>query len=293
MTTRWTPGWLLGRTLRLAVPLYLSTLVLGLIPTSLAMVGLGLLAGDRPWRGDLLGPGWLNLVTELLMEAIYTRGAPGVSLLVVAGVIGLPVAMLAQLVAYSYLTGGILESLRPDADGRLSFWRACRLWFWPSLRLSMLGGALFVLLSGTLSVLVGLLGRWVGSEIVLMLQLAAQALVLGWLELARALLVVRSTRAVGRALAAAGGLALRPLPIMIWLLLALPSAGVLVAAMLPPSVTDPYSPLDVIVALAFGQGVAFLGAWTRVIRLAVALWLAQAAPARQPAPPVSVPSARL
>jgi len=277
-----TAGRLVGRTLRLAVPLYLSTLVLGLIPTSIAMLGLASLAGDRPWRGELLGPGWLNLATEIVMEAVYAKGAPGVSLVLAAAVIGVPVAMLAQLAVYSLLAGGILEALRPGADSRLTFWAGCRTWFWPSLRLSMLGGVLFLLLSATLSVLVGLLARWISQEVVLVLQLAIQAVILGWLELARALLVTRSTRSVGGMLLAAGRLALRPLPVMVWLLLGLPTAGVLLAAVLPPAVGDPYSVLDLLVALAFGQAVAFLGAWTRVIRLAAAMRLTQAAPVPAP-----------
>ena len=43
---------LLGKTLRLAVPLYLSTLLLGLIPTAVMMMGIGTMAGDRPWRAE-------------------------------------------------------------------------------------------------------------------------------------------------------------------------------------------------------------------------------------------------
>src|SRR4051812_3714708 len=154
---------LLGRTLRLAVPLYLSTLLLGLIPTAVAMIGLGALAGDRPWRGDLLGPGWMNLLVEMLMEAIYSKGGPGISSIVIASVLVFPLVMLAQVVVYSFLAGGILEALGPDPDRPRSFWTACRAWFWPSLGITLSGGAIFVVLSIVLGAALGWLGRYIGG----------------------------------------------------------------------------------------------------------------------------------
>src|SRR5690349_18145625 len=83
--TRMSVPALLSKTLRLAVPLYLSTLILGLVPTAVIMLGLGTLAGDRPWRGDLLGPDWLALASEIVMEALYGKGLPGLALVVVGG----------------------------------------------------------------------------------------------------------------------------------------------------------------------------------------------------------------
>jgi hypothetical protein len=105
--------------------------------------------------------------------------------------------------------------------------------------------------------------------------------ILGWLELGRALMVAESERSVGAALRRASRVALRPSVLLIWLLLALPASGLLFAAIIPPEVDDPYSALGLLQVLAFGQLVAFLGAWTKVVRLAVALRLA---PLARPAP---------
>src|SRR5205814_3066225 len=111
---------LLILTLRLALPIYLATVVVGLVPTAVAMLGLNALAGDRPWRADLLAPGWMNLAVELLMEAAYSRSMQGLAPVVAALLLLAPLAVLAQVVAYSFLAGGILESL-PGDDGRPPF----------------------------------------------------------------------------------------------------------------------------------------------------------------------------
>src|SRR5687767_14410220 len=102
----------LRMTTRLAVPLYLSTLVLGLPPTTVAMLGLVPLAGDRPWRGDLLSPGFMNVLAEVVMSAAYTRDSPPVVLLLAAALVVLPLVLLGQVIVYSFLAGGIVESLR-------------------------------------------------------------------------------------------------------------------------------------------------------------------------------------
>jgi hypothetical protein len=287
-----TLGGLLGKTLQLAVPLYLSTLLFGLIPAGVMMLGIGTMAGDRPWRADLLGPGWMNLVLDVMMEAFYRRAAPGLSLVIIGGLLLLPLAMLLQVVAYSFLAGGILESFRPTRDDRLSFWRACARWFWPFFRLSLLGGIIVALVSVTVGALAALAPGVVGPDISTILQVAAQAVMLGWLELSRGIMVVRSTRSVGEAIRHATRIAGRPVVLLAWLLLALPSVGLLLAAILPPAATNPYAPSDLIVALLYGQVVAFLGAWTRVIRLAVAAWFAQMAPTRRPTAALSAPTVR-
>jgi hypothetical protein len=283
---------LLGKTLRLAVPLYLSTLVLGLIPTAVMMLGVGTLAGDRPWRGDLLGPGWLDLVLEIVMEAYHGGGAPGLALVIIGGVLLLPLTMLVQFVVYGFLAGGVLEALNPLPGPPLSFgafWAACRRWFWPFFRLSMLGAVIYPILSVSVGAATALAGGVIGPDISTLLQLAVQAIVLGWLELTRAVMVVRGTRSVGEGLRQATRLAVRPLVPLAWLVLGLMSGGLLLVAILPPTVDDPYGVVDLLKALAFGQGVAFLGAWTRVIRLAVAARFAQMAPATRSAPVLSAP----
>jgi hypothetical protein len=278
-----TLGGLLGKTLRLAVPLYLSTLLLGLVPTAVMMIGIGTMAGDRTWRADLLGPGWMNLALDVVMEAFYRRAAPGLSLVIIGALLLLPLAMLLQFVAYSFLAGGILEGLSPAREERLSFWRACSRWFWPFFRLSLLGGIIVAMVSVAVGAAAALARGAIGPDISTILQLAAQAVALGWLELARAIMVSRSTRSLGVAIGQATRIAARPLVLLVWLLLALPTGALLLAAILPPTAGNPYALTDLIVALLYGQMVAFLGAWTRVIRLAVALRFAQAAPAARPA----------
>jgi hypothetical protein len=280
---------LLGKTLRLAVPLYLSTLLLGLIPTGVMMLGLGTLAGDRPWRGDLLGPGWLNLALEILMEAYYGRGMPGLALVLIGSVLVLPLVMLVQFVVYGFLAGGILEALKPLPEPGLSFWAACRRWFWPFFRLSMLGAVVYPILSVAVGAAAVFASAVIGPDINTLLQLAVQAVVIGWLELTRAVMVVRSTRSVGEGLRHATRLSVRPLVLVAWLVLGLMSGGLLLVSILPPAVDNPYSFTDLVKVALFGQGVAFLGAWTRVIRLAVAARFAQMAPATRPAPVLSAP----
>jgi hypothetical protein len=272
-------------TVRLAVPLYLVTVVFGLWPTSVAMLGLVPLAGDRPWRGDLLSPGWMNVVAEMVMNAVYTRGTPELALLLAAVAIVLPLALLGQLAAYSFLAGGVLETLRAGRDAGPPFWAACRRWFWPFLRLSLLGGVL-VLVAGVVGVVAARpLRPIVGPDGMALLQLVLQAIVLGWLELSRALMVAESKRSVGAALGRAARLAMRPLVVVLWLLIWLPGAALFVAALMPPAVGDPYAPLELVRALVFGQIVAFLGAWTKVVRLAIAMRLALVA--TPSSPPVS------
>jgi hypothetical protein len=276
-------GGLFVRTLRLAVPLYLATLLLALVPAAVMLFGLETLAGDRPWRADLLGPGWLNLVTEVVMEAYDGRGLPGLLPILVGGLLLVPLAMLGQLVAYGFLAGGILEQLRPSAESRLGFWAGCRHWFWPFFRISMLGGIVMILAAVLVGLLAAVLRRIVSPDLGAILQFAAQALILGWMELARAVMVRRSARAAGRALGRATLIAVQPLVLVVWLLLAVPSSALTLAAILPPSMADPYAGNGLLLALAYGQAVAFVGAWCRVIRLAVATRLAQSVGGAGPA----------
>ena len=265
-------------TLRLAVPLYLTTLVLGLLPTAVAMVGLVPLAGDRPWRVDLLSAGWMNLAAEIVMSAVYTRDGAQLVLLLVVPLLVLLLALLGQLIAYSLLAGGILEALRGGPVVRSSFWAACRRWFWPFLRLSLLGGILVIFAIVLGAVVSGLARPLIGPDISALLQYTLQAIVLGWLELSRAMMVTESDRSVGAALGRAGRIGLRPPVLLIWLLISLPNAGLVIAALLPPAVEDPYAPGELVQALLFGQVVAFIGAWIKVVRLAVAVRLAATRP---------------
>ena len=137
----------------------------------------------------------------------------------------------------------------PVRDAGLPFWAACRRWFWPFLRLSLLGGVL-VLVAGVVGVVAArLLRPIVGPDGMAVLQLVLQAIVLGWLELSRALMVAESKRSVGAALGRAARLAMRPLVLVLWLLIWLPGAALFVAALMPPAVGDPYAPLELVRAL--------------------------------------------
>lgn len=285
MIARVSIGALAVRTVRLTVPLYIASLLLAVGPVAVGMIGLASVAADRPWRADLLGPNWVNLLLELLGASIYAGGSPGVAVMALAGLLLAPAAAFGQMLAYSFLAGGILERLTLGGASDGSFWAACRRWFWPSLRLSLLG-AVFVMVAGIgVGLLTGLAGRWINASVSAVLQLAVQALVLGWLELARAVMVQRSQRSVRGCLRQAARAWLRPLALAVWLLLALPPAGLLLAAINPPASVDPFSALDLVKALVYGQLVAFLSAWTKVIRLAVATRLALSV---RPAPPVPV-----
>jgi hypothetical protein len=254
------------------------------------MLGLQTLAGDRPWRADLLGPGWLNLVTEIVMEAYDGRGLPGLLPILVGGLLLVPLAMLGQLVAYGFLAGGILEQLRPNPESRLGFWAGCRHWFWPFFRVSMLGGVVLILVMVLVGLLAAVLRRIVSPDLGAILQLAVQAIVLGWMELARAAMVRRSARAAGRALGRATLIAVQPLMLVVWLLLAVPSGALTLAAILPPSIADPYGVDGLLLALLYGQVVAFVGAWCRVIRLAVATRVAQSVGGAGAMPPMRLPA---
>lgn len=278
-------------TLRLALPLYVASVVLAAGPTVIGMMGLAMVAADRPWRAELLGPNWLNLLMELTATTIYEGGNRGVSLMVLAGVLLVPLALLLQMVVYSFFAGGILEQLAAAPGESPPFWRSCRRWFWRSLRLSVLGSVIVVAVAGLVGVIANTGDGVIGPDQSVVLQLVVQALVPGWLELGRAVMVQQARRSAVRALAAAARAFGRPVVLVTWLLLALPSAGLLVASGLPPAISDPFALSSVFQALAFGQILAFLSAWTKVVRLVVALYLAQGVRAASPLRPASVPPA--
>jgi hypothetical protein len=243
-----------GATARLAVPLYVSTLLAGFVPIATTMLGLAPMAANRPWSAELLSPGWMNLAVEIFMGVPYARETAPSIVLMLLGVLLVPLAYLGHVVAYSLLAGGILEAVRPDGDPSLSFWAACRRWFWPSFRLSLLAAVVIVLAGVIGSALTGLAQGAIGPDLSTAIVLGLEAVVLGWLELARAMMVARG------------------LPV--WLALSLPGAGLLLLSLFAPPVNDPYSWIELVTALTFGQGLVFLGAWWKVVRLAVAMRLA-------------------
>ncbi|MEW6233358.1 MAG: hypothetical protein AB1566_13745 [Chloroflexota bacterium] len=138
----------------LAVPLYLSNLIAALIMTVPVYLFLWQLIGHRSWAQQLARGPDLNLVMDLIglgaaarLEQGAGKGPNGLLLyLVLAGGV-----FLLNGLAYAFLAGGVLETLRrtgePPAPGsprgrqplgvssRSPFWPGCRRWFFPFLRL--------------------------------------------------------------------------------------------------------------------------------------------------------------
>jgi hypothetical protein len=156
---------------------------------------------------------------------------------------------------------------------RSTFWADCRRWFWPFVWLGALGTFLLLVLTVLGAALALLAGRAVGMNASTLVLAAWVAVLLGWLELARAVLVWRGSRSVGDALAQATRLVVRPRALLLWLLLALPGLGLLVATVGMPGGGELASAWSTVLTIAVGQVVAFLGAWLKVIRLAAACWL--------------------
>ena len=265
-------GRLVAQTLRLAVPLYLTSLAISVIGTLVGLIALMLAAGGRTWLGELAGPNHLNVLIELGVSAVVAPPEDwGTVAVVVLALTMLPLLMLLfQWLAYTFFAGGILEHLRPN-PGETSvppaFWACCRRWFWPFVRLGAFGIVLLVL-TATVSIALGMLiGQFAGMTVGAVLSMALLALVFGWLEIARAAMVWHEYRAARRALVRAVRITLQPIALVLWLFLALPWLGLIVVTASPPSGD---TVLSVLAALAIGQVCAFLGAWLKVIRLAAA-----------------------
>lgn len=274
-----------GRHWRLALALYLPTAVIGLltaVPVFLAADAFGRLG---PWTTRLAMGDIQNVLFDLSTVNL-TPGAGGELPPEIGAAVGnLSLAVLLLLaglflqgLAYNLLAGGVLEGL--SGRGRYSFWRACRRWGWPMVWFGLLSLPVFVVLAGAgLLVLLALPGAGEGAALVKV------ALAVGWLsavnglvELGRADMVARDNpralRALGRALAAPFR---RPGLIMaaagVWLALGLLGAvytagGNAAVVAIPLALSA--------VALVAQQLVAFGGAWLKVLRLAVALGVAQA-----------------
>lgn len=265
---------LLPRTLRLTVPLYLSSLILALIPAGLAMLGFWQLAGSRPWRVELLGPNWLNLLMDAFSSVLAGYPSSGVALLAATAFLVAPLFGLIQVFVYSYLAGGILEGLLAGEHQRVAFWPACRRWFGPFVRLGVLGVSLLLILGLLVGGLCELIVSYIGRDVSIAIQLLIQAILLGWLELARAVMVRDGQTSARRVLRDAIPGCASPRALALWLLLGGLQGGLILLAISPPAVTDAFSVTDLVIALVFGQAIAYLAAWLKVARLAVAAHLA-------------------
>jgi hypothetical protein len=271
---RLTVGRLLARTLGLALPLYLASLGLGLVGTTLALVGLSA-AADRPWLVDLLGPGWLNTLVEV---GVSTVAAPdsdrsAVGLLALESAIVPPLLLVSQWIAYTFIAGGILERLLVRDSRRVAaarFSAGCHRWFWPFVHLGLMGLLLLGILVAIGALVSVLIGRIVGVTVSFLMLVAWVAILLGWQEVGRAAMVWHGDRSAGLAFQRAARVIVRPRALLLWLFLALPGAGLLAVAASRPSGSDPTSALSTLATLVLGQVCAFLGAWLKVIRLAAA-----------------------
>lgn len=265
---------------RLALALYLPSLLLGLLAAAPVFLAGDALARLGPWTARLAAGDFLNTFFELSAMRLgqeppaEARAAVGD---LVQAVLVLPLVILLHGLLYNLLAGGVLAGLSGQSAD--SFWRALRRWAWPMLWFGLLALPLFLALGGLGLTLVALLP--LGEALTwlqLVLALAWLACLDGLLELARADMVARGDRralhALGRALAlpARPGLFLRVLAV--WLLLGL--AG-LVFALLNGNVTLGLPAVWPLLLLAATQALALAGAWLKLLRLAAALGLARAA----------------
>ena len=259
-------------TLRLAVPLYLVSLALGAVGTGLGLIGLAGVAGDRPWLPRLLGDDWLNTLIEVGLSAFAGSEADrtAVGMLALAGVVATPLLVVLQWLGYTFLAGGILETIlasRSPSAARGRFWAGCRRWFWPFARLGVAGMLAVLVLAVLGAVACALLSLAVGMSAAALVLAAWVALLVGWLELARAAMVWHQDQSVWSAFDHASRAAVRPTSLLLWLLLALPALGLLALTLSAPGGEDPSGTLTSVLG---GQVVAFLWAWWKVIRLAAA-----------------------
>jgi hypothetical protein len=305
----------IGASLRLTVPLYLANLLLALGPAALYTLGLGTVASDRPWAGELLGGDWLNWVAEITGAVLSPLGRDEDGRLVRGAVLGglggllFGAMVVAQGLAYTLLSGGILERLRAAGRERaasahpvagaasvaaghhaaphgVSFWAGCRRWFLPFFGLGLIGALAFVVLLAAVGVVTSPLQRLLGSTGVALLVVLLASILNGWLELARADMVRQQYRSGPRALVRSARLLLLPRvlarALLIWTVAALLGLGLVAlnAAAIRPAGTVTWG--TVLTGLLIGQGLAFLGAWLKVARLAAALTLDAPATRRLP-----------
>ena len=287
---------LAAASLRLAVPLYLANLLLALAPAALFTGALGAVAGDRPWAPTLLGGSWLNQIAEIMAALTSPLGRGAEGRYATAGVLGalgalmLAAVVLAQWLAYTFLSGGILERLWATIEAGthvpVPFWRGCRHWFWPFVGLGLVGALAFVVLSAAVSAITAPAERLLGPTAATLLGALLLSAVNGWIELARADMVRQQYRSGPRALLRSGRLLLLrrvfPRALAVWTVAALLGFVLLALNAVTIRPTERVSWTTVVAGLAAGQALAFLGTWLKVARLAAALRLDRPATRRLP-----------
>lgn len=268
-----------ARRRRLALALYLPSLLLGLLATiPIFLVGENL-ARLGPWTARLAAGDFLNMLSEVALLG-RAEGVPPEARLAAANytwaIVLLPLGILLQGLLYNLLSGAVLEGLAGQTPD--SFGDALRRWAWPSLWFGLLALPLYLVLAAAgLWLVVWLPLGDVISWPRLLPAVAWLAYLDGMLELARADMVARGDRRALRSLGRTLALASRPGLLLrcagVWLLLGLASVAF---SLLNGNVIPGLPPVWPLLLLAT-QALALAGAWLKLLRLSVALPLARAA----------------
>ena len=244
---------------RLLLPLYVCSLLLGLLQTWPLGIAVARGALRNPFLDDLAGGGTDALANLFIANPQWfaTVGLWSVVLLGLGGVFGL---------LYNFFAGGILSVYA----GARPFWSGCRRYFWTFTGLGVVLMLLALLLVVVLLILRSLLGN--GVTLALALVLLQLVNVLG--EYARALAVVRDRRNPAALLAAAGAFCLPRIPGVLLLALVglLLHAGLLAVYRLGAGALGA-SPLVV----AWQQLAVLAFIWIKLLRLAWAVRYTQLA----------------
>jgi hypothetical protein len=305
-----TAGLWLGRSGRsaggsagLALALYAPSALLSVLAAAPMLLVMSDLSRLGPWASQIASGDYANVLLEVASTGVAGAAlgggpsalGPAASALLLA-LLAAAAGVGAHSLAYAAIAGGVLARLGGDLGTPLP--RLCAGWLWPMLRLQLLAGLIASTLGllGAVGVgLVGLvaLGRLSGVALDLpagsgaapllvtgggvAAWLAWLAAINGLLEVARADMVLRGDRraaaAVGRALALLGRRRLLASASLAWLALAVLgglywAVGVAAAGAVPPEA--------LLAGLALQQVVALGGAWLKLLRLAVAVQIAQA-----------------
>lgn len=252
-------GLQLASNLRLLLPLYLSSLLLGLLQTWPLGIAAARGALRNPFLDDLAGGGADALANLFIANpaAAASVGLWSLALLALGGVFGL---------VYNFFAGGILSVYTAAHP----FWPGCRRYFWTFTGL----GAALVFLALLVIVVLLSLRSLLGNGVTLALALVLLQLVNVLGEYARALAVVRDRRNPAALLAEAAAFCARRLPGV--LLLAL--AGLLLHAALLALYRLGAGALGASPLVVVWQQVAVLAyVWIKLLRLAWALRYTQLA----------------
>lgn len=277
---------------RLAFALALPGALIGLLAAVPMLLGMRALAAAGPWPLRLADGDALNALIELgapLLTGVAAAAPDSArrgALLGALASLGLVCGgLVLEALAYAWLVGGVLERLAGRRERAVLV--AGRHWFGPMLRYSLSATPLFLAILGLGAGLLALLASARPPAVwLLVLALLWLSLADGLLEVGRASLVLGGERRARQGLLTALALLARPRLLapatLAWLALAalgllhLIGSAALLAAV-PASASG--------VTFAAGQVLALLGAWLKLLRLALALELARGLPRARSAEP--------